>query len=73
MTHINDNVGYINLFTAHLRVALASKEVCVRHRLTPETFKEGLDEILYKLKKSLSHPGEAVGAIAAQSMGEPTT
>jgi hypothetical protein len=44
---------------------LASKEICVRHRLTPETFKELLDEILYKLKKSFAHPGEAVGAIAA--------
>lgn len=45
----------------------------MRHRFTPETFKELCDEIIYKLKKSFAHPGEAVGAIAAQSMGEPTT
>jgi DNA-directed RNA polymerase II subunit RPB1 len=71
ITHSTENS--MNLLTTHLRVALASKEVCVRHRLTPDTFKEATDEIIYKLKKSLSHPGEAVGAIAAQSMGEPTT
>ena len=41
--------------------------------MTPETFSELINEIKYKLNKSLAHPGEAVGAIAAQSMGEPTT
>ena len=73
ITHSSSSDDQLNLLNAHLRVALASKEICVRHRLTPETFKEATDEIIYKLKKSLSHPGEAVGAIAAQSMGEPTT
>lgn len=63
----------VNLFRSFLKVSLASKEICVRHRFTPETFKELCDEIVYKLKKSFAHPGEAVGAIAAQSMGEPTT
>jgi hypothetical protein len=33
--------------------------------MTPDTFSELISEIKYKLKKSLAHPGEAVGAIAA--------
>lgn len=57
--------GLINLFRSHLRVSLASKDLCVRHRLTPEAFHELISEIIYKLKKSMAHPGEAVGAIAA--------
>lgn len=65
--------GLLNLFRSHLQVSLASKEICVRHRLNPEAFKELVNEIFYKLKKSMAHPGEAVGAIAAQSLGEPTT
>ncbi|CAD8085189.1 unnamed protein product [Paramecium sonneborni] len=63
----------INLFRTHLKVSLASKDLCCRHRLTPEAFQELISEIIYKLKKSMAHPGEAVGAIAAQSLGEPTT
>lgn len=55
----------IILIRCHLKVSLASKEICVRHRLTPETFSELINEIKYKLNKSLAHPGEAVGAIAA--------
>jgi hypothetical protein len=55
----------IILIRCHLKVALASKEICVRHRLTPETFQELINEIRYKLQKALAHPGEAVGAIAA--------
>ena len=55
----------VSLFRSFLKVALASKEITVRHRLTPETFSEVLSEIIFKLKKSFSHPGEAVGAIAA--------
>jgi hypothetical protein len=55
----------VNLFRSFLKVSLASKEVCNRHRLTPESFKEVLEEIIFKLKKSFAHPGEAVGAIAA--------
>jgi len=32
-----------------------------------------MDKIIYKYKKSLVHPGEMVGMISAQSIGEPTT
>jgi len=28
----------INLFRSHLKVSLASKDLCCRHRLTPEAF-----------------------------------
>lgn len=57
--------GMINIFRSHLIVSLASKDICVRHRLTPAAFDELLKEIIYKLKKSMTHPGEAVGAMAA--------
>ncbi len=55
----------MNLLRSHFKVSLASKEICIRHRMTPETFTELINEIKYKLKKSIAHPGEAVGAIAA--------
>ena len=61
----DERKGLINLFRSHIIVSLASKEVCVRHRLTTSAFDELIKEITYKLKKSMVHPGEAVGAIAA--------
>lgn len=61
---INENEG-LNLFISHILVSLASKEICIRHRLRSFDFKELLEEIKNKVEKSLAHPGEAVGAIAA--------
>jgi len=42
-------------------------------RFTKESFTWLLGEVKSKFDKSLAHPGEMVGSIAAQSMGEPAT
>lgn len=60
------------LFGIHLRSALASKRV-IRERLTARSLDFVLNEIQNKFHTSLVHPGEMVGAIAAQSIGEPAT
>jgi len=61
------------LFAIHLRAILASKRVLREFRLTREAFTELLSEIESKFRQSIVHPGEMVGAIAAQSIGEPAT
>ena len=56
-----------------LYLTLSSKQSIFVHKLNKEQF----DEILYQYKKkflkSIVAPGEMVGVIAAQSIGEPTT
>lgn len=61
------------LFCIHLRSILASKRVINELRLTPKAFYWLVGEIETRFLKSLVSPGESVGAIAAQSIGEPTT
>ena len=41
--------------------------------LTKDAFDWAIDETLRRFRKGLVSPGEAVGAVAAQSIGEPTT
>jgi DNA-directed RNA polymerase II subunit RPB1 len=61
------------VFHMLLRFYLAPKKSIVEYRFTKEIFDEVLKEIRYRTIKSLVHAGEMVGAIAAQSIGEPTT
>jgi len=63
----------IYLLTMMIRVYLSSKQVCIKECLTRETFKKIIGEIGYKFYKAKVHPGEMVGVICAQSLGEPTT
>ena len=44
-----------------------------KHKMNEDSIKFLLEQITYKYKKSLVHPGEMVGMISAQSIGEPTT
>jgi DNA-directed RNA polymerase II subunit RPB1 len=44
-----------------------------KHKMNEDTLIFLLEQITYKYKKSLVHPGEMVGMISAQSIGEPTT
>jgi DNA-directed RNA polymerase II subunit RPB1 len=67
------NVNATNLFSMHLRATLASKRVIQEHRLNSESFRWLVDEIKRRFDQSLVQPGEMVGAIAAQSIGEPAT
>lgn len=61
------------LFKAHVRLHLGSKKVVLKYKLSQEVFDKLTKEIFDKFKKAISHPGETIGAIAAQSVGEPTT
>ncbi|KAJ2666266.1 DNA-directed RNA polymerase II core subunit rpo21, partial [Coemansia sp. RSA 1285] len=61
------------LFQIHLRSILASKFVIEKHHLTKEAFDWLLAEIETRFKHAQVNPGEMVGVLAAQSIGEPAT
>lgn len=61
------------LFAALVRYYLAPRRCIVEYRFTKDIFDELVREIRYRYLKSKVHAGEMVGALAAQSIGEPTT
>ena len=61
------------LFNIHLRASLSSKRVINEYFLTSEAFQWVIGEILEKFQGAIVHPGEMIGALAAQSLGEPAT
>jgi len=64
---------YSKVFHALLRYYLAPKKAIVTHRLSVALFDELMTDIRFRYLKSQAHSGEMVGALAAQSIGEPTT
>jgi DNA-directed RNA polymerase II subunit RPB1 len=64
---------YSKVFHALLRYYLAPKKAIVVHRLSVALFDELMRDIRFRYIKSQVHAGEMVGALAAQSIGEPTT
>ncbi|CDF38608.1 DNA-directed RNA polymerase rpb1 [Chondrus crispus] len=61
------------LFQIHLRSMLACKKIIKEHRLTKKAFVWVLGEIETRFLSCRVAPGENIGAIAAQSIGEPAT
>ena len=61
------------LFHALLRYYLAPKKAILVHRLTDSLFVELMRDIRFRYMKAMVHAGEMVGALSAQSIGEPTT
>ena len=61
------------LFHALLRYYLAPKKSILVHRLTEMLFDELMADIRFRYVKAMVHAGEMVGALSAQSIGEPTT
>ena len=61
------------LIKAHIRSQLASKRVCYEHKMTTSAFMFVIGEIKSRFEASIINPGECVGTIAAQSIGEPAT
>jgi DNA-directed RNA polymerase II subunit RPB1 len=61
------------VFHALLRFYLAPRRCIIEYRFSKEIFDEILREIRFRYIKSRVHAGEMVGALAAQSIGEPTT
>ncbi|CAK9043041.1 unnamed protein product [Durusdinium trenchii] len=68
---VEDNAKVI--LNAHLRCALASKKILQKEQLSKQSFDWLLGEVKQKFMKSLAHPGEVIGTLAAQSVGEPAT
>jgi DNA-directed RNA polymerase II subunit RPB1 len=64
------SVDATRLFVLYLRAELAT--VKIRH-LTKSQFIYLIEEIEQKFKKTFIQPGEMVGILAAQSIGEPAT
>lgn len=61
------------LFNSLLRATLCSKKMAEEHKLSSEAFEWLLGEIETRFQRSQCQPGEMVGALAAQSLGEPAT
>eukprot|EP01018_Ginkgo_biloba_P010814 Gb_06029 [translate_table: standard] len=60
-------------FNILLRSTLSSKRVLKEYRLTREAFEWVIGEIEARFLQSLVAPGEMIGCVAAQSIGEPAT
>ncbi|ORY68638.1 RNA polymerase Rpb1 [Pseudomassariella vexata] len=61
------------LFKAVIRSQLAYKQLAVHHRLTLMAFEHVLGELESRWARAMVSPGEMVGVLAAQSIGEPAT
>jgi DNA-directed RNA polymerase II subunit RPB1 len=61
------------VFHILLRYYLAPKKSIVIHRFSQALFDELMRDIRFRYIQSQVHAGEMVGALAAQSIGEPTT
>ena len=56
-----------------LRVFLSPKQIIRKHRLNRAAFERVVAEIRKTFYDSVAHPGEMVGIVGAQSLGEPST
>lgn len=61
------------LINAHLRTHLSSRYLMEHYKLGEEAIAWVLEEVKSQFQRALAHPGESVGALAAQSIGEPAT
>ena len=61
------------VFHCLLRFYLAPRKAIIVHRLSQALFDELMRDIRFRYLKAQVHAGEMVGALAAQSIGEPTT
>ena len=65
--------SYHRLWAALLRFYMAPHKMILKHRLTRKAFDVVCEMILVKNWQGWVQPGEQVGIIAAQSIGEPST
>jgi len=56
-----------------LRIYLSSKNLIDHYKLSDNLVLGLIEEVRNKFYQSLAPAGEAIGSIAAQSIGEPTT
>ncbi|XP_055905536.1 DNA-directed RNA polymerase II subunit RPB1-like [Eupeodes corollae] len=67
----NENATF--LFQCLVRANLCSKMVIDKYRLSSEAFEMLVGEIISRFRVAQVQPGEMVGALSAQSLGEPAT
>ena len=70
---MNRTHPYHKIWCALLRFHLAPHKLVVKERFTKEAFEMLLEIIVLTHMKSWIQPGEQVGIVAAQSIGEPAT
>jgi DNA-directed RNA polymerase II subunit RPB1 len=70
---ITKTQDYHKLWAALLRFYLAPHKMVVKERLTRKAFDAICETIIVKNWQGWAQPGEQVGIIAAQSIGEPST
>eukprot|EP00928_Gymnodinium_smaydae_P047443 TRINITY_DN31665_c0_g1_i1.p1 TRINITY_DN31665_c0_g1~~TRINITY_DN31665_c0_g1_i1.p1 ORF type:complete len:1888 (+),score=418.53 TRINITY_DN31665_c0_g1_i1:157-5820(+) len=68
---VEDNAKII--LNAHLRCHLASRKILEQDRLSKQSIDWLLGEVKQRFMRSCADPGEVVGVVAAQSVGEPAT
>ncbi|ODV93810.1 hypothetical protein PACTADRAFT_18443 [Pachysolen tannophilus NRRL Y-2460] len=61
------------LFQCLIRSRLATRRIVEEYRLSKIAFEWVLGQIEDQFQRSVVHPGEMVGVVAAQSIGEPAT
>jgi DNA-directed RNA polymerase II subunit RPB1 len=71
--YVTDKIKPTQLFKALLYYYLSPTQLLLKHRFSKKGIQILFDKIIFNYKKALVHPGEMVGMIAAQSIGEPTT
>ena len=67
------NSNSTQLLRIYLGSELSAKNILMRERLSSKSLDWILGEIKTRFQQSLVVPGEMVGSIAAQGMGEPAT
>ena len=65
----NENV----LFNILLRAYLSPKQIIVKHHMSKDAFDFLCANIMKRYIEALVNPGESIGTISAQSIGEPAT
>jgi DNA-directed RNA polymerase II subunit RPB1 len=70
---LNKMFNVTRLFEILFYFNLSPKEILIKKRLNKSAVTLLMEQIILNYKKSIVHPGEMVGVIAGQSIGEPTT
>ena len=70
---LNKMFNVTKLFEILFYFNLSPKEILIKKRFNQQAVTVLMEHIVLNYKKSIVHPGEMVGVIAGQSIGEPTT
>ena len=70
---VEANNNATSLFQCLVRATLCTKRVAEEFHLSTEAFEWLIDDIKTRFQQAQAVPGEGVGAIAAESLGEPAT